>query len=224
MSAPARPSLRVAVGSGNPVKVQAVRSAFVLQFPDHDIVTLEYAVASGVPDQPVGETETRRGARNRAQAALEASRAHDGVEPAAASTLEDVDFAVGLEGGISFSASEAGDAEDAADLPAMGMVCFAWMAVLKVADGRWGFGRTGSFQLPPKVAELVEGGMELGDADDVVFGESGSKRKQGAVGLLTGGSIDRTSYYVHALVLALVPFHTSSHLWDGSGVERSPSA
>jgi inosine/xanthosine triphosphatase len=40
-------------------------------------------------------------------------------------------------------------------------------------------------QLPPKVIALVQQGMELGDADDIVFGQTNSKQQMGAMGLLT---------------------------------------
>lgn len=66
--------------------------------------------------------------------------------------------------------------------------CFAVAAVLRVA---------------PHVASQ---GMELGVADDQVFGRVDSKREGGSVGLLSGGLIDRTAYYEHAMTLALVPF------------------
>jgi non-canonical (house-cleaning) NTP pyrophosphatase len=51
--------------------------------------------------------------------------------------------------------------------------------------------------------------MELGDADDRVFGCTDSKREGGAVGLLTGGTIDRTGLYQHAVALALIPFRNA---------------
>ncbi|MGK0308683.1 MAG: non-canonical (house-cleaning) NTP pyrophosphatase, partial [Urechidicola sp.] len=35
---------------------------------------------------------------------------------------------------------------------------------------------------------------------------SNSKQKNGAVGILTGNLIDRTQFYVEAMVLALIPF------------------
>ena len=67
--------------------------------------------------------------------------------------------------------------------------------------------KSASFQLPPKVVTLMKKkNMELGDADDVVFGRSGSKRRDGTVGILTKGDIDRSSYYQHALHMALIPW------------------
>eukprot|EP00300_Choanocystis_sp_HF-7_P002785 c12115_g1_i1.p1 GENE.c12115_g1_i1~~c12115_g1_i1.p1 ORF type:complete len:106 (+),score=15.10 c12115_g1_i1:422-739(+) len=69
--------------------------------------------------------------------------------------------------------------------------------------------RTASFSLPPAVSALVSQGVELGHADDQVFGRIDSKRSNGAVGLLTKDLITRSMYYEHALILALVPFLNS---------------
>lgn len=82
-----------------------------------------------------------------------------------------------------------------------------------VADGeRWGRSRTASFLLPPAVADLVRRGVELGEANDRVFGTSDSKSGSGAVGLLTGGVIDRAALYEPAVVLALVRWR-KPELW-----------
>jgi non-canonical (house-cleaning) NTP pyrophosphatase len=86
------------------------------------------------------------------------------------------------------------------------MEAFAWVVVL--AGQKVGRGRTGTFFLPPRVAELVRAGKELGEADDIVFGRSNSKQENGAVGLLTGDVIDRAGFYEHAVILALIPFKT----------------
>ena len=57
--------------------------------------------------------------------------------------------------------------------------------------------------------------MELGDADDAVFKDTNSKQKGGTIGKCTHGLIDRTKYYEHALLCALVPFvHDGSNLYD----------
>ena len=71
---------------------------------------------------------------------------------------------------------------------------------------RIGKARTASFFLPPKVAELVHSGMELGDADDVVFAKTNSKQQNGAVGLLTNDAITRKSLYLPAVQMAFIPF------------------
>jgi inosine/xanthosine triphosphatase len=58
----------IAVGSTNPVKIAAVRTVVARAFPTAKVVGLN--VDSGVPAQPWGDAETRRGALNRARATL----------------------------------------------------------------------------------------------------------------------------------------------------------
>ncbi|KAA0146702.1 hypothetical protein FNF27_04581 [Cafeteria roenbergensis] len=186
------PPLVIVAGSKNPVKVDAVRQAFALGFPGREIVVTGVAAESGVPDQPMGDSETRLGAYNRAKRASELA-ATAGSEP---------HFAVGLEGGV----LDEEWAEPGAASKSKRLSCMAWMAILHTASGTWGAARTGCFALPEAVADLVRSGVELGIADDRVFGRSNSKHGSGAVGLLTRGLIDRTQYYVHALSLAMCPF------------------
>jgi non-canonical (house-cleaning) NTP pyrophosphatase len=69
-----------------------------------------------------------------------------------------------------------------------------------------GKARTATFYLPQEVITLVQRGIELGHADDMVFGRSNSKQQNGSVGLLTEDVITRLTYYSHAVVLALIPF------------------
>ena len=134
------------------------------------------SVPSGVSDQPMSETETLKGASNRVMKLI---NLHSGY-----------DYYVGLEGGV----------EDTTT----GLMAFAWMVI---SDGqRIGKARTASFFLPPKVAELVHGGMELGHADDVVFAKSNSKQQNGAVGLLTNDVITRKLLYLPAVQMAFIPF------------------
>ena len=66
--------------------------------------------------------------------------------------------------------------------------------------------------MPIKISNLIKEGYELGDADDIVFKRSNSKQKNGAVGILTDNLINRTDYYSHAIILALIPF-TNSKLY-----------
>ena len=73
----------VAVGSSNPVKVQAARE--VLRFIAPEAIVAGIGVESGVAEQPWGDEETIRGARTRAHAAREALSAELGI---------------GIEGGV----------------------------------------------------------------------------------------------------------------------------
>ena len=129
----------VVVASGNPVKARAVELAFSKIFPDQTFDLDCVEVESEVSDQPMSSSEAQQGATNRAMAARAAN-------PAA-------EYWVGIEGGI----------EDSA----IGMSAFAWIVVMS-PDGL-GQGRTATFILPQRVAELVREGMELGDADDIYF-------------------------------------------------------
>lgn len=168
--------MQVIVASGNPVKRRAVAAAFSKVFPDRTPEIDSVNVASGVSDQPMSDDETRRGAINRARGAQRNS-------PGAS-------FWVGLEGGVEVIDEQ--------------LTAFAWMAVLDDA-GRLGEARTVTLPLPPAIKQLVEQGVELGEANDRVFSTVNSKQKGGAFGLLTNGIYTRESVYTEALVVALVP-------------------
>ena len=172
--------MKIIVASRNPVKLSASRLAFEAVFGVVPGV-VHAEVASGVGAQPRSDAETLVGATTRALNAAQA--------------FPDAEFAVGLEGGVE-------DTE-------YGMLAFAW-GVVRARTGEQGRGRTASFFLPDAVAALVRAGKELGEADGLVFGQTNSKQKMGAVGLLTRGLIDRTTLYRDALVLALIPFSKSS--------------
>mmetsp|Transcript_33257 Transcript_33257/g.72564 ORF Transcript_33257/g.72564 Transcript_33257/m.72564 type:complete len:119 (+) Transcript_33257:158-514(+) len=83
--------------------------------------------------------------------------------------------------------------------------CFAWVVVKSGSEGAESKARSASFVLPKEVANLVRGGMELGDADDQFFNRVNSGQGSGTVGRLTHGLIDRSQYYSHAVTLALIP-------------------
>ena len=175
---------QITVASLNPVKINAALAAFGTLFPRRRFSAAGLSVPSGVADQPMSLRETIRGARNRAEQA----RAQQ----------PESDFWIGIEGGI----------EDGA----LGMACFARVHVLG-RDGTAGLGQTAVFYLPREVATLVRGGLELGDADDRVFGRDNSKQASGAIGLLTDDLVDRQAYYTHAVIMALLPFKNRELSW-----------
>jgi inosine/xanthosine triphosphatase len=167
---------RIFVASKNPVKIESARIGFSQVFPGVELDMQGVSVPSGVAEQPQTDHETLLGAQNR----LEAVRA---LHP-------DADFWAGIEGGI--------DRLDG------GMVAFAWIVIQnQLHTGR---ARTGTFFLPDRVIELIDQGIELGEADDIVFNRSGSKTGNGAIGILTNDIIDRTGLYTPAVIMALVPF------------------
>ena len=167
---------RIVVASLNPVKVEAALSGFCRCFPSEVFRVEPIDVDSGVEDQPLSDRAALQGAQNRAQGAKQA--------------IPQADYWIGIEGGCDFLDGE--------------MVSFAWVVVLSETGA--GRSRTAIFQLPGEVQRLVESGLELGDADDLVFGEENSKQKAGAVGLLTGEVVTRKTLYEQAVILALIPF------------------
>lgn len=166
----------IAVGSTNPVKLAAVRGVIAPLAPDAHFLTA--AVASGVPDQPFGDDETIRGALTRARGARESTGA---------------DLGVGLEGGV-------------VEMPDGGMRTCAWAAIVG-SDGREGIGGSLAMPLPANVAALIrDEGLELGVAIDRVIGTTNVKHRQGAVGVLTAGLVDRQRAYEILVTYALSPW------------------
>lgn len=76
----------VIITSLNPAKINAVKSAFTRTFPDQAFEFIGVNVPSGVPAQPLSDTQTYQGARNRVANAQQSYPEHD--------------FYVGLEAGI----------------------------------------------------------------------------------------------------------------------------
>lgn len=168
--------MKVVVASRNPVKLGAAEQAFVAAFPDATVKVVPVDVASDVSDQPASDAETRRGAQARARNARD--------------TLPDADYWVGMEGG-----TEQIDGR---------LLAFAWM-VVRDAKGRTGAARSVTLPLPPAVKALVEGGLELGEANDRVFSTVNSKQGGGAFGLLTDGRYTREGVYAETLAIAMLP-------------------
>jgi inosine/xanthosine triphosphatase len=140
-------------------------------------------VSSTVSDQPFGDEETIRGALARAR------RAREELEG---------ELGIGLEGGV-------------VDVNGSMRTC-AWAAVVDRA-GREGVGGSLAMPLPDTVARLIrDEGLELGVAMDRLTGEHNVKHRQGAVGILTAGLVDRQAAYEVILTYALARFLTPA-LW-----------
>lgn len=176
--------MKVIVASKNPVKIAAVRSGFEKLFPEFESLEVEgVSVPSGVRDQPMTFEETLEGAKNRVANAK--------------NKYPEADFWVGLEGGVDLHGSE--------------MAVSGWV-VAEDKTGCVGKSMTNTIYLPPRVAKLVADGMELGEADDIVFGTINSKQSNGAVGILTHDILKREEGFMIGVVGALVP-HRNPELY-----------
>lgn len=168
--------MKVAVGSKNPIKIEATRKAFESVFPGEMIECVGFDVKSGVSNQPMSDEESIKGARNRAILAQE---------------LGNADFGVGLEGGLQKISGEWFDC--------------GWMVIVD-RDGKEGIGSTVKMHTPPKLMDLVEKGIELGIANDMIFKTKNSKQNEGHFGLMTNGLITRKSGYRDGIIATLISF------------------
>ena len=170
-------SLRVAVGSANPVKIGAVQMAFESVWPEQQWEIRGVSVPSHVSDQPMNDQETMTGARNRASNALLA--------------LPDAAYSVGLEGGLQQIGSHWFDC--------------GWVVVLD-RDGHEGVGASVKLPIPTRMMEMIWQGMELGEAVDAVAQQRNSGQSFGHYGLMTKNVLTRQKAYGDGVIAALSCF------------------
>lgn len=169
--------IKIAVGSTNPVKVNAVKDIVPLYdlFAEAEVISVN--VPSDVSEQPKSIEETVRGAKNRALAAFEGH-----------------DLGFGIESGL-------------IEVPGTktGMMDCCVCAIYDGTD--YVIGISSAFECPPQIMRLVhEKGHDLNQA----FFEAGLTKNpkvgsaEGAVGLLTKGRVDRKSYTIQAITMAMI--------------------
>lgn len=172
-------TIKVAVGSKNPVKINAVKEAFTNYFDEPIIYSEE--VESGVSVQPFDE-ETFNGAKNRVNNLITSGN----------ELINSCDFFVGIEGGvINYYQKWFG----------LGVIC------ISDKNKKYSFGTSSLFPLPDIVIEKLKSGMELGNVIDEIQNEFNTKQKHGAVGFLTKGILSRKDLYIPGLISALIPFN-----------------
>ncbi|MBR4216689.1 MAG: inosine/xanthosine triphosphatase [Candidatus Methanomethylophilaceae archaeon] len=76
-------------------------------------------------------------------------------------------------------------------------------------EGRETYGQGSGFRYPDAVADLVRSGMTVGNSMREIYGDTDIGKKQGAVGLLSKGLIDREKLTEQAVIAAMIP-----RLWD----------
>lgn len=168
-------AVRVAVGSDNPVKVEAVRRAATRLFGAAEV--RGFAVEPGVPLQPF-EAQTWEGARTRARLALD--------------RWPEADLGVGVEAGLF-------------DVAASGAPMDVQACVVADRAGRLTYGQGPGFHYPAHVAAAVRAGRTVGEVMSEAAGVPDIGKKQGAVGWLSRGHFTRTALTEPAVLMALLP-------------------
>lgn len=187
--------MHIFVGSTNPVKINSVTIAASEQWSSVAVKGID--VPSGIREQPMSDSETKKGAQNRAKAALE-----DGIlllEKSGSFSKSDEILGVGLEGGVFTN--------DENEL---------WSTVWVAVTDRQGnlFEANGArFKVPDRIAQPILAGAEMGPVVSSFFGGKDVRRTNGAIGVITRNFIDRTEEYSGIVKMAL-------GLWFGRDWER----
>jgi inosine/xanthosine triphosphatase len=168
--------VHVAIGSLNPAKVAATEAAFRTVWPDDSWSFEPVATPSGVSDQPMSDSESIRGARNRAHAAI---------------AMTGADFGAGIESGLT---------------EIDGIWFSTGWIVIADREGREGLSSSMIRPVPLPSLALVQQGHELGVADDIVFDTFNSKQGTGLIGLLTNDLLTREGVFRDAIISALARF------------------
>jgi len=178
------------VGSSNPVKLNAVRSAIVAQWPEAQVHGFE--VESRVSSQPMTDEETQQGAINRAKAARLAGLTQF------PNTVTKNCVGVGLEGGVTSWNDE--------------LWSTVWAAV--VDDSGEVFTSNGArMKIPLSIAKPILEGGEMGPVVSKLVGVADVRKKQGMIGIVTQNFVNRTTEYGAIAKLAI-------GLWFGRDWEK----
>ncbi|NLI73310.1 MAG: inosine/xanthosine triphosphatase [Euryarchaeota archaeon] len=117
-------------------------------------------------------------------------RTRQGAVERAKAALSTADFGVGLEAGVF-------------ELPD-GLYDIQYCAIIDKC-GHVTIGHGSGFKYPSEVARRVREGYSVGQAFEDIYGEEDVGRREGAIGYLTNGLMDRTSLSEQAVLAALVP-------------------
>ncbi|MBR2255463.1 MAG: inosine/xanthosine triphosphatase [Candidatus Methanomethylophilaceae archaeon] len=103
---------------------------------------------------------------------------------------DDVEMAVGIEAGV-FETPD-------------GLYDIQYCCIAS-RDGLLTVGMGPGFRYPDGIAELVRKGMTVGDSVTKVYGETDIGKRQGAIGLLSKGLLDRKALTEQSVIAAMVP-------------------
>lgn len=168
--------VQVAVGSANPVKIEAVRKE-LQTILGTAVQARGHPVPSGVPEQP-RDAETLAGSRARARAAFAAQ--------------PDCDYAVGVEAGLVQFPGDAAYVE-------------AQACAIVDGNGWETTGWGPAFHYPPWLTERALRGEMVSAILGPVANDPRIGSTTGAIGYLSDGRLDRTALTQSAVFAAFVP-------------------
>jgi len=174
----------IAVGSENPVKVNAVKEIMSTIYGNVEIFS--YSVDSGVSSQPTSLEEIIEGAINRARNVILKN--------------DNATFGVGIEAGIT-------------PVPhtITGYLDFAYCAIID-RDMKITLGASPGFECPPIVIKKIfSESKEVGEIFDELLHEKDVKKRMGAVGYLTHGLLNRLEFVKLSVLMAMVPRLKHNH-------------
>lgn len=161
--------MKIAIGTKNPAKVKAVQNRCNALLDMSEYIMLD--VPSLVAAQPIGDTETLLGAKNRA---------------AQACTEANGDLAFGLEGGVK-------------ELEGQLFMC-NW-GVLQTRSGQQYIAGGAQIPLPDEIANALRNGRELGPIMDAYTNQTGIRHHEGAIGVFSHGIVKRAEMFEHIVSL-----------------------
>jgi len=177
------------IGSNNPVKIEATKLGFKFLFPDKSLKIFNYKVDSGVDDQPIGIENIIAGAINRIKNAKHNfSKEYSNIN-------EDQIYYVGIESGIS-----------KIDVVMSKYLDFQFAAICHNNIITLGCGS--AFEYPKFVIEKILSGEEneIGNLFEKLSQQQNIKYKQGAIGFLSSGKLNRVDILKNAIIMALIPY------------------
>jgi inosine/xanthosine triphosphatase len=176
--------MHICVGSLNPVKISAVKSAFNAYFNQFSLYKID--ADSKIADQPIGKNKILEGALNRAKQALGYLKAEKNLP----SSL----FGIGIEAGlvkISLAHSNYMDFQ---------------FCVIIDEKNELTIGSGVGFEYPKGVIEkLFSEKLEIGEIMGNIANNTNLKNEKGAIGYLSNNKITRENILKQAVICALLP-------------------
>ncbi len=171
--------MKINIASKNPVKVNALKET-IRDYPLlREAKVVSFLVSSGVSEQPKSFIETIKGAKNRAKKAY-----------------NDCHYSFGIESGL-IKVPESNS----------GYMDFCACAVFNGKEIYLGF--SSFWEVPKRILRYLMEGINMSDAS-IEAGITSKKEigsKEGLIGILSEGKIDRKEYTKEAIRAALIGFN-----------------